>query len=80
MLTHIIIRVPKSQAAFTYFQFEAREGLCFYSTLDHVVGQNYRDIDIKTPVEFKKQLMELLVILGKQFSVEYMLNEEIVDE
>jgi hypothetical protein len=43
-IRQLIIRVPKDQAAFTYFQLEANEGLFFYSTLDKSLKEFYRDL------------------------------------
>ena len=55
-LLHIVIRVPKEQSAFVYFTLEANENLCFYSTLPHVTGDSFRDIDIKTDISLKDEL------------------------
>lgn len=74
-LFHIIIRVPKEHSAFTYFQLEANEGLAFYSTLDHLNGQTYRDIDLKGPKELEAELRRLIDSLSSSFSIEYMWEE-----
>ncbi|MCB9062733.1 MAG: hypothetical protein H6622_14510 [Halobacteriovoraceae bacterium] len=63
------IRVPKSQSAFTYFQLESNEGLCFYSTLEESLGKLYRDIEICGPIEFKDEVNRLLDFLGKQYTI-----------
>ena len=49
-LFHIIVRLPKEDSAFLYFLLESHEGLAFYSTLPHEIGQAYRDIDMKGPI------------------------------
>lgn len=68
----LIIRVPKAHSAFTYFQLEANENLCFYSTLDESLGQPYRDLQIQGSVEFYDETKRLLEVLSKDYSVEYL--------
>lgn len=41
------LRMPKEQSAFVYFVFEANEGLCYYSTLDHQTGDKTRDMVLR---------------------------------
>ncbi len=77
-LFHLIIRVPKSESAFTYFQLEANEGLCFYSTLESSMGETYRDLDLKGSMDLKQELDHLLQTLQKEYSLEILL-EEIID-
>ncbi len=69
---HFIIRVSKSDSAFVYFQLEANEGLCFYSTLDHEEGQAYRDLDIRGAYEFQDEVSRLLEFLGQSINVEWL--------
>ena len=45
-LFHLVIKIPKTDSAFVYFTLEAGDGTGFYSTLDHEIGQAYREIDI----------------------------------
>lgn len=42
-----LLRMPKAQSSFVYFVFEANEGLCFYSTLEHNVGDPNRDMVLR---------------------------------
>lgn len=70
-LYHIIIRVPKEHSAFTYFQLEANEGLAFYSTLKHVEGQTYRDIDLKGPRELESEVRRLITYLALSYPIEF---------
>lgn len=79
-LKHYIIRVPKSDAAFTYFQFEANDGLCFYSTLESSLKEPFRDIDIKTHESLSEELTRLLTHLGKSINIEILLDEMIDDQ
>ena len=68
----IIIRIPKAHSAFTYFQLEANENLCFYSTLDESLGQPYRDLLIQGSLEFYLETKRLLDLLSQKFSLEYL--------
>ncbi len=54
------VRVPKDDAYFVYFTFEANEGLCFYSTVDESLRGQYRDIDVKCSIEMRETLVSLL--------------------
>ena len=78
-LKHLIIRVPKSEASFVYFQFESNDGLCFYSTLESSLKEPFRDIDIKTHETLSEELMRLIVLLQNKFSLE-VLKEEWIDD
>ena len=76
---HLIIRVPKSEAAFTYFQLEANEGLCFYSTLDNSLGEPFRDIEIFAPECFETELRHLLDTLAKQYPIDILKDKKLED-
>ena len=78
-LIHLIIRVPKAESAFTYFQFESNEGLCFYSTLESSMGQGYRDLDIKGHLSLKNEIFHVINTLKTKFNLEVLL-EEIIDD
>ncbi|RLA62998.1 MAG: hypothetical protein DRQ88_10870 [Epsilonproteobacteria bacterium] len=78
-LFHFIIRVPKEHSSFIYFQMEACEGLGFYSTLEFIPGQSFRDIDIKGPIEFKEETLDLLNGLKKSTKLEFLKDEVIID-
>lgn len=67
---HYIIRVPKKESAFTYFQLEACEGLAFYSTLEHFEGQDYRDLEIKGDKKLQEEFLHLIDGLRKKFPLE----------
>lgn len=79
-LFHLTIRVPKQESAFTYFQFEANEGLCFYSTLESSMGQGYRDIDLKGHISMKSEILHVVKKLQEKFSVEVLIEEVIEDK
>lgn len=58
------LRMPKSESSFVYFVLEANEGLCFYSTLPHTVGDPTRDMVLRgdrTMYEETKRLINFLV-------------------
>lgn len=79
-LYHLILKVPKEHSAFLYFTLEANEGLGFYSTLQHKVGDLHRLIDIKGPSTFKSEVNRLINKLAESFPIEFILNQEIEDE
>jgi len=58
---------------------EACEGLGFYSTLNFLPGQSYRDIDIKGALELKAEALNLLNGLKDSTKLEFLKNEVIVD-
>jgi len=78
-LFHFIVRTPKKDSSFLYFQLEACEGLCFYSTLDFIPGQAFRDIDIKGSIEFRKETLSLLNGLKTSIKIEILLSKVIND-
>ncbi len=54
------LRVGKDDAYFVYFTFESNEGLCFYSTVDESLKGQYRDIDVRAPIELKDAVKALI--------------------
>lgn len=79
-LFHFIIRLNKEDSAFLYFQLEANDGLCFYSTLPYEVHTQYRDIDLKGDILLKKEVEHLLQICQSKFPLEFLVNETIEDK
>ncbi|PIK16640.1 MAG: hypothetical protein CES88_07815 [Halobacteriovorax sp. JY17] len=75
---HLIIRVPKADAAFTYFQLEANEGLSFYSTLEESLKESYRDITIKAHTGLEQELRQVLNTLHK--TVPFEILEDVTKE
>lgn len=65
----LIIRVPKDQSAFIYFQLEANEGLCFYSTLESSLKQGFRDIEIQGDSTLKDETFKLIEVLKKSIPI-----------
>ncbi len=73
------LRVPKDEAYFVYFTFESNEGLCFYSTLDESLGGQYRDLDVKCPIEAKQDLLALIYRLSSEIRLDILSEEIILD-
>ncbi len=78
-LFHWILRVPKDQAAFLYFQLEANEGLCFYSTLDKSLKEPFRDIEIFSPEELEPEMRHFIASIQQEVSPIILLEEKIPD-
>lgn len=69
---NFVIRVPKEESAFIYFQLEANEGLCFYSTLESSLGRPYRDIELTGAKEFEQEVRRIISrCLGDDFNYEF---------
>lgn len=73
------LRVPKDEAFFVYFTFESNEGLCYFSTADESIGGQYRDIDVKCPVEGKTDLKALIERLQTEIRLDVISEEIILD-
>ena len=69
---HTVIRVPKQESAFLYFQLEANEGLCFYSTLQESLGQGHRDIEVTADISLEEEVKRLLEYLSKTIPMEFL--------
>jgi hypothetical protein len=54
------IRVRKEDSAHVYFILESYEGIVSYSTLDHRVGDAYRDLELRIPPDFVDEVDRLL--------------------
>lgn len=78
-LFHYIIRLNKEDSAFFYFQLEANDGLCFYSTIEHPHHAQYRDIDLKGDILLKGEILHLLEECGKKFKIDILVDETITD-
>lgn len=75
-----VIRVPKEESAFTYFQLESNEGLAFYSTIPHENGDPTRDIEIRGTLSTQKELEHLICRLALEFKIEILVDEIITDD
>ena len=74
---HSVIRVPKENAAFIYFQLEANDGLCFYSTLDFEKGDPNRELKISCDSSLKDEVKRLLDKLSQTINIEFLSKEEV---
>lgn len=79
-MRHMILRVPKDQTAFLYFQLESNEGLAFYSTLDQSLREPYRDVELFSPIGLKPELDHFLEAIENQVHPIRILDEVIDDE
>lgn len=73
------LRVLKDDAFFVYFTFESNEGLCYYSTADESLKGQYRDIDVRCPIEARQDLKNLIARLQSEIRMD-VLSEEIVKD
>lgn len=73
------LRVPKDEAYFVYFTFESNEGLCYFSTADESLKGQYRDIDVKCPIETRENLKALLERLQSEIRLDIISEEIIAD-
>ena len=64
------IRVSKAFSSFVYFTFESNEGLCFYSTLEDSLKQEYRDIIVHVHKSLHEQFQSVLSHLQKKEPIE----------
>ncbi|AYF45297.1 hypothetical protein BALOs_2299 [Halobacteriovorax sp. BALOs_7] len=66
-----IVRVPKKESAYFYFQLEANEGLCFYSTIEGDKHEGHRDIIVQAHPSLKEEVVQLLNKLGEEIELEF---------
>lgn len=79
-LWHLVLRAPKEESAFIYFQLESNEGLAFYSTLDSSLNAEYRDIELHSPLSLKTELEQFLSYLESKMAIERIVDEVIEDQ
>lgn len=79
-LFHYIIRMNKEDSAFFYFQLEANDGLCFYSTLPYEPHTQYRDIEMRGDILLKKEIDHLLKQCADKFKIDILVDETIADQ
>lgn len=66
-----IIRVPKKESAYFYFQLEANEGLCFYSTIEGDKHEGHRDIIVQCHPSLKPEVEQLLNKLSAEIELQF---------
>jgi hypothetical protein len=79
-LFHYVLRLNKEDSAFLYFQLEANDGLCFYSTLPYEPHTQYRDIELKGDILLKSEIDHVLAQFGKKFKMDILINQTIEDQ
>ena len=78
-LFHLVVRVHKSDSAFLYFTLEANEGICMYSTLQHVEGDQFRDIAMTSSIEYRSPLEKIIHQLENKMPIQVLQEEVIID-
>lgn len=66
------LRMTKKDSTFIYFQLEANEGLCFYSTRDEPQKSPYRTVEIVGHISLKDQLDRVLGYLRKSVYFDFL--------
>lgn len=79
-LFHYVVRLNKEDSAFFYFQLEANDGLCFYSTLPYEPHTQYRDLDLKGDILLKGEVDLLIKHCAEKFPIDILVNEIIPDQ
>lgn len=79
-LFRYIVRMNKEDSAFFYFQLEANDGLCFYSTLPYEPHTQYRDIEMRGDILLKNEVTKLLKNCEAKFKIDILLDETIPDQ
>ena len=77
---HLRVRTSKKNSAYLYFQLEANEGLCFYSTNDESLGTSYRDIDIQGHQSLEEETLKVLKAISDKIPLEILFHEHYVNE
>lgn len=78
-LFHYVIRLSKEDSAFFYFQLEANDGVCFYSTLEHPHHAQYRDIELRGDIKLLDEMKQILNQCAQKFKIEYLVDEIVLD-
>ena len=68
-LINLIIEVDKKDSSFIYFTFEANEGLCFYSTLDHEEGDQKRRLKISYTSSLHNEFLTVFNYLKESIDI-----------
>lgn len=79
-LCYYLLRTPKDEAYFVYFTFESNEGMCFYSTVDDSLKGQYRDIEVRCPIEWRDDLNALIKRLQAEIRLDVLEEKTIIDE
>ena len=75
-----VVRMPKENSSFFYFVLEGNDNLCFYSTLPHQTGDQFREVEVFAPIEWKAETTRLWDHLTPKLELEIKIAEEISDQ
>lgn len=79
VLLHTVLKSAKNDSSFIYFTLESNEGIAFYSTLEHVLGDQHRLIECYTPIELRAEFENIVQSLKEKISLEILSQQEIID-
>lgn len=74
------LRTPNADSIFLYYTLEACDHLCFYSTLNSVEGQQYREVKVQCTIEMKPLLQAVIQHLAATISFELVSAGEVLDQ
>lgn len=66
---HLTIRVPKNDAGYILHLLEARDNLCFPTTLPVENGVGWRDLLLRAPIEWESELRKFLNEIQKEIPI-----------
>ncbi len=66
---HLSIRVPKNEAGFLLHLLESQDNLCFPTTLPFENGDGWRDLLLRAPIEWEKELRRFLGVIQKKVPI-----------
>lgn len=76
LLLKTIIQTSKESSSFLYFTLESNEGLAFYSTRPHQIGDETREVECYTPIKLKNEFLNLLESLKTE--INFIIIEQII--
>ena len=79
-LFRYVLRMNKEDSAFFYFQLEANDGLCFYSTLENPPHAQFRDLELRGDVKLKPEIDHLIKTCALKFRIDILTDEIINDQ
>ncbi len=66
---HLAVRLPKNEAGYFLHLLEARDNLCFATTLESEPGVGWRDILIRAPIEWEQEIRHFLQVIQTEIPV-----------
>lgn len=77
-LNEIWLQVPKEQSSFVYFQLEANEGLCFYSTTHK--NPKFCVLHLQYHLSLTDEFDQLLKYLSRKIELKVFKSDPVTDE